>query len=130
MPRVAEDRSRDGNHRQHLSVGAFRVDAGALQVESNGRTTRLKPKAMGVLLALAREPGVTKSRDELLDEVWGSVHVTPGVVGHAVTALRRAFGDNIESPTYIETIPRIGYRLVAPVQVHATADAEAPAQRR
>ena len=127
MPRVAEDRSRDGNHRQQLSVGAFRVDAGALQVESNGETTRLKPKAMGVLLALAREPGVTKSRDELLDEVWGSVHVTPGVVGHAVTALRRAFGDNIESPTYIETIPRIGYRLVAPVQVHATADAEAPA---
>lgn len=123
MPRAADDRSRDGIHRQQLIVGAFRVDAGALQVESNGVPTRLKPKAMGVLLALAREPGVTRSRDELLDEVWGSVHVTPGVVGHAVTALRRAFGDDLENPTYIETIPRIGYRLVAPVTVLADAGA-------
>lgn len=119
MPRAADDRSREGIHRQQLVVGAFRVDAGALQVESSGAATRLKPKAMGVLLALAREPGVTRSRDELLDEVWGSVHVTPGVVGHAVTALRRAFGDDLENPTYIETIPRIGYRLVAPVEVLA-----------
>src|SRR5690606_39656061 len=79
---------------------------------------------MGVLLALARAPGVTLSRDELLDEVWGSVHVTPGVVGHAITALRRAFGDDLERPAYIETIPRIGYRLIAPVQALAPAGAD------
>lgn len=123
MPRAADERSRDGDHRQHLQVGAFRIDAGALQVASGGQTTRLKPKAMGVLLALARSPGITLSRDELLDEVWGSAHVTPGVVAHAVTALRRAFGDSVEQPTYIETIPRIGYRLVAPVQVLAPGEA-------
>ncbi len=122
MPRAADERSRDGDHRQHLQVGAFRIDAGALQVASGGQTTRLKPKAMGVLLALARSPGVTLSRDELLDEVWGSAHVTPGVVAHAVTALRRAFGDSVEQPTYIETIPRIGYRLVAAVQVLAPGE--------
>ena len=116
MPRATDERGRDGAHRRQLRVGAFRIDAGALQVQSAGRTTRLTPKAMGVLLALAREPGVTLSRDELLDRVWGSVHVTPGVVGHAITALRRAFGDDVEQPAYIETIPRVGYRLVAEVE--------------
>ena len=122
MPQVTDERSREGRHRQQLRVGAFCVDAGALQVETNGQTQRLTPKAMGVLLALAREPGVTLSRDELLDQVWGSVHVTPGVVAHAITALRRAFGDDLERPSYIETIPRIGYRLVAPVQELAVPD--------
>lgn len=132
MPRVTEERSREGSHRLQLRVGAFSVDAGALQVESDsGQHTRLTPKAMGVLLALAREPGVTLSRDELLDQVWGSVHVTPGVVGHAITALRRAFGDDVEQPAYIETIPRVGYRLIAPVQraVAQTGDATAAAAR-
>jgi len=62
----------------------------------------------------------------LLDEVWGSVHVTPGVVGHAITALRRAFGDDLERPAYIETIPRIGYRLVAAVQALDGLDADPP----
>ncbi|MGJ4730365.1 winged helix-turn-helix domain-containing protein [Luteimonas sp. SDU101] len=122
MPRATDERGRDGSHRQQLRVGAFRIDAGALQVEADGQTTRLTPKAMGVLLALARAPGVTLSRDELLDEVWGSAHVTPGVVGHAVTALRRAFGDDPERPAYIETIPRIGYRLVAPVRALTGAE--------
>lgn len=122
MSRATDERGRDGSHRQQLRVGAFHVDAGALQVEADGQATRLTPKAMGVLLALAREPGVTVSRDELLDRVWGSVHVTPGVVGHAITALRRAFGDDLERPAYIETIPRIGYRLVAPVQAITVAD--------
>lgn len=128
MPRTTDERGLDGGHRQQLRVGDFRIDAGALLVEAaDGRTTRLTPKAMGVLLALAREPGVTLSRDELLDRVWGSIHVTPGVVGHAVTALRRAFGDDLERPAYIETIPRIGYRLVAPVLASSGADPADPA---
>ena len=128
MSRAADERSRDGLHRQQLRVGAFHVDAGALQVESGGQATRIKPKAMAVLLALARNAGVTVSRDELLDEVWGSVHVTPGVVGHAITALRRAFGDDLERPTHIETIPRIGYRLIAEVEWLGPAEAVEPAR--
>jgi Tol biopolymer transport system component/DNA-binding winged helix-turn-helix (wHTH) protein len=108
------DRSRD--YKQHLRVGGFRVDPGALVVQSGDDTVRLKPKAMAVLLELARQPGITVSREELLDRVWESTYITPGVVGHAITALRRAFGDQLEQPAYIETIPRIGYRLIAPVE--------------
>lgn len=128
MPRAADESSRAGGHRQQLRIGAFHVDAGALLVASSDSSTRLKPKAMGVLLALARAPGVTRTRDELLDEVWGSSHVTPGVVAHAVASLRRAFGDDAEQPGYIETIPRVGYRLIAPVRTLEPAEpAEPPA---
>lgn len=114
QPEPGVDRSRD--YKQHLNVGEFRVDPGALVVQADGEPIRLKPKAMAVLLELARQPGITVSRDELLDRVWENTYITPGVVGHAITALRRAFGDQLAQPTYIETIPRIGYRLIAPVQ--------------
>jgi Tol biopolymer transport system component/DNA-binding winged helix-turn-helix (wHTH) protein len=108
------DRSRD--YKQQLRIGDFQVDPGALMVQSVDGAVRLKPKAMAVLLELARQPGITVSRDELLDRVWENTYITPGVVGHAITALRRAFGDPLEQPAYIETIPRIGYRLIAPVE--------------
>jgi len=103
-------------YKQRFRIGAYEIDPGALSVRADGDPIRLKPKAMAVLVELARQPGVTLSRDELLDRVWKSTHVTPGVVGHAITALRRAFGDSLEAPTYIETIPRIGYRLLVPVE--------------
>lgn len=107
----------EGSHpyKQRFRVGAYEIDPGALSVRADGEPIRLKPKAMAVLVELARQPGVTLSRDELLDRVWKSTHVTPGVVGHAISALRRAFDDPLEAPAYIETIPRIGYRLLAPV---------------
>lgn len=108
------DRSQD--YKLAFRVGDFEVDPGALAVRSGADVVRLKPKAMAVLLELARQPGITVSRDELLDRVWGSTFITPGVVGHAITALRRAFDDTRDDPVYIETIPRIGYRLLAAVE--------------
>ena len=51
------DRNRD--YKRHLRVGGFRVDPGALLVQSDDQTIRLKPKAMAVLLELARQPGIT-----------------------------------------------------------------------
>lgn len=107
--------ARISDYKTRLRIGDFVIDAGALSVSGDGGLQRLKPKAMAVLLALAREPGITLTREELLDQVWKKTHVTPGVLGHAVTALRRAFADALDSPRYIETIPRIGYRLIAPV---------------
>ncbi len=120
--RFVADNDTLSNYKQRFRVGDFEVDPGALSVQTEGVVTRLKPKAMAVLVELAQQPGLTVTRDELLDRVWKSVHVTPGVVGHAITALRRAFGDSLEAPGYIETIPRIGYRLLAPV-VTIEADA-------
>jgi TolB-like protein len=70
---------------------------------------------MRLLVFLAGRPGEVVSIDQLLDEVWSGVVVTPDSVYQAVTSLRRILHDDARQPRYIETLPRLGYRLVAPV---------------
>lgn len=68
-----------------------------------------------LLRELAQHPGETVSIDELLDRVWAGVVVTPDSVYQAVATLRRLLGDDPKRPRYIATVPRLGYRLIAPV---------------
>jgi Tol biopolymer transport system component/DNA-binding winged helix-turn-helix (wHTH) protein len=99
-----------------LSIAGRRVDVGALRVIGDGDAdhTRLTPKALGVLLELAREPGVTRTREELLESVWGNAGGND-VLTQAVKELRRVFCDDPADPRFIETVPRLGYRLLADV---------------
>jgi transcriptional activator of cad operon len=70
---------------------------------------------MRLLLCLAEHAGEVVSIDDLLDQVWSDVTVAPDSVYQAVTSLRRVLGDDPKEPTYIETVPRLGYRMVATV---------------
>lgn len=70
---------------------------------------------MRLLLCLAEHPGDVVSIDELLEQVWAGVIVTPDSVYQAVTSLRRILGDDPKQPAYIATVPRLGYRMVASV---------------
>ena len=70
---------------------------------------------MRLLLCLAEHAGEVVSIDDLLDQVWSDVTVAPDSVYQAVTSLRRLLGDDPKQPTYIETVPRLGYRMVATV---------------
>jgi len=70
---------------------------------------------MRLLLCLAEHPGKVVSIDDLLNQVWSDVSVAPDSVYQAVTSLRRVLGDDPKQPTYIETVPRLGYRMVATV---------------
>jgi Tol biopolymer transport system component/DNA-binding winged helix-turn-helix (wHTH) protein len=99
-----------------LEIGDQLVDTDTLRVLTRPEGTRLTPKAAAVLLQLARNSGRTLSRDDLLDEVWKGTCPTPDVLTQAVKDLRRALGDDLQSPRYIETLPRLGYRLVAPAR--------------
>ena len=72
----------------------------------------MSPKAVGVLLRLARDPGSVLGRDTLLDDVWGSGQGTHEALGHAISALRYALEDHRENPQYIQTLPKRGYRLL------------------
>lgn len=99
-----------------LEVGDQLVDTDTLRVLTRPEGTRLTPKAAAVLLQLARNGGRTLSRDDLLDEVWKGTCPTPDVLTQAVKDLRRALGDDLQAPRYIETVPRLGYRLVAPAR--------------
>jgi transcriptional activator of cad operon len=70
---------------------------------------------MRLLMCLADHAGEVVSIDDLLDKVWSDVTVAPDSVYQAVASLRRVLGDNPKQPTYIETVPRLGYRMVAKV---------------
>ena len=70
---------------------------------------------MRLLLCLAEHAGEVVSIDDLLKQVWSDVTVTQDSVYQAVTSLRRLLGDDPRQPTYIATVPRLGYRMVATV---------------
>jgi len=76
----------------------------------------LEPKAVAVLELLVRREGQPVSRQELLDHVWGSTIVSDDALTQVIIKLRKAFGDNSRKPDYIQTIPKRGYRLLAPVE--------------
>jgi TolB-like protein/DNA-binding winged helix-turn-helix (wHTH) protein len=99
-----------------LRVGEWRVEPALDEISKDGATLKLEPRAMRLLLCLVEHTGQVVSVEQLLDEVWKDVVVTPNSVYHAVATLRRVLGDNTKEPTYIANVLRRGYRLVAPVR--------------
>lgn len=97
------------------------------RVSGKGRVVQLQPKIMGVLCALAERPGEVVTRERLFETVWTDTHVTEHVLSRSISELRKAFGDTPKSPQVIETIPKAGYRLIAPV--YKNPDARAAADR-
>jgi transcriptional activator of cad operon len=111
-----------------LRIGAWRVDPALDQISKDDNTVKLERRAMQLLLCLAEHAGQVLSVEQLLDQVWAGVVVTPDSVYHAVAALRRILGDDPKEPTYIANVPRRGYRLVARVAPWADASDEPLAQ--
>jgi len=105
-----------------LRVGEWVLDAERNELRRGGDAVRLEPKAIEVLRQLAWRPGRVVSRDELLSLVWPGVVVGDDALTQAIIKLRRALGDDAQTPRYIETIPKKGYRLVAAVQKPGTAE--------
>src|SRR5215510_3831277 len=98
-----------------LKVGEWHVDPELDELSRDGRTIKLEPRTMRLLLCLAEKPGKVLSSQQLLDSVWTGVVVGPASVYQAVSSLRKLLGDTDPEPTYIATVSRKGYRLVAPV---------------
>src|ERR1700677_554894 len=98
-----------------LRIGAWRVNPASGQISREGETVRVEARTMRLLLCLAEHPGQVVSIDDLLERVWTGVIVTPDSVYQAITSLRRLLGDDPKRPTYIATVPRLGYRMVATV---------------
>ncbi|MEO6690229.1 MAG: winged helix-turn-helix domain-containing protein [Dokdonella sp.] len=96
-----------------LAVGEHVVDTDTLRLLSRSDGMRLTPKAASVLLELVRAAGRTLSRDELISRVWKGTCPTNDVLTQAIKDLRRALGDDLHAPRYVETLPRLGYRLIA-----------------
>jgi DNA-binding winged helix-turn-helix (wHTH) protein/TolB-like protein/Tfp pilus assembly protein PilF len=101
--------------RSRLWIGEWWADRATNQLGRGAKTLRIEPKAMEVLMALAARPGEVVSREALLAEVWPGVVVGDEALTQSIIKLRRALGDSPRQPSYIETISKRGYRLIAPV---------------
>jgi len=113
-----------------LWVGGWRLDPSASTLSREGESVPLDQRSLHLLLHLAREPGKVATADELLDAVWPDVTVGQDSVYQAIAGLRRALGDDSRRPAYIATVPRKGYRLIAPVRAEASRPARAPRRNR
>src|SRR5216683_2058187 len=110
--------SANGNARRILRFGVFEFDVRTGELRKHGVKLRLQGKPLQVLQALVERPGELVTRDELQRRLWPSdvfVDFESGL-NTAANRLRITLGDSAESPRYIETLARTGYRFVAPVE--------------
>lgn len=81
-----------------------------------GGDVHLEPKVMGVLVCLVEQAGEVVTRDQFVERVWAGRIVSDEVLSRCISLLRTRLGDNPREPTLIQTVPKIGYRLIAPVE--------------
>jgi TolB-like protein/DNA-binding winged helix-turn-helix (wHTH) protein/Flp pilus assembly protein TadD len=100
-----------------LEFGPFRIDGAQRLLSSSGTLVPLEPKVFDTLFALVEARGRLVSKEELLQRVWPGTFVEEGGLARNVSAIRRVLGEGLGGVSYIETIPKRGYRFVAPVTV-------------
>ena len=108
--------------------GMFEFDAQTLELCKSGRSVSVRPQPLKLLALLLARPGQLASRDDLQRALWDGdtfVDFEQGV-NHAIRELRAALSDDAESPRFIQTLPRRGYRFIAPVERIITTDATSP----
>ena len=111
-----------------LRFGAFELHASSGELRRQGDLVKLSPQPFKVLEALVRRGGEIVTRDEIREQVWRGdtfVDFDQGL-NFCIRQIREALGDNAESPRFIETLPRRGYRFVAPVESSDLERREAP----
>jgi DNA-binding winged helix-turn-helix (wHTH) protein/Flp pilus assembly protein TadD len=115
------------SHAAEFHVGDWRVDGPGCRLHRDDARVSVEPKVMDLLLFLADRPGEVVGRDALLAALWPDVVVGDDTLARTVSKLRSALEDDVKNPAYIETVPKRGYRLIAPVTKPETP---APAPRR
>jgi TolB-like protein/DNA-binding winged helix-turn-helix (wHTH) protein len=101
-----------------LRFGVFQVNFAARELRKHGVRIRLPGQPFCVLSILLERPGQIVSRDEMRDKLWDSDTFVDyeRSLNSAIRKVRAVLGDSQESPRYIETVPRLGYRFIAPVE--------------
>jgi DNA-binding winged helix-turn-helix (wHTH) protein len=100
---------------REFRIGEWRVEPQSNQIVSGDERVRLDPRVMQVLVCLAERAGEVVPHEQILKKVWEGAFVTDGVLTNAIWELRKAFRDDSVNPRFIHTVPRKGYRLVAPL---------------
>ena len=95
----------------------FVLDTSERRLRFEERPVDLNARYLDALALLVRDPGKLVSKDRFLDEVWRGVPVTDEALTQCIRTLRRQLGDDAARPRFIETVPKQGYRFIAPVEV-------------
>src|SRR4051795_583714 len=98
-----------------LTFDRFRVDPSSGQLYGPSGPVSLTPKALSLLEYLAERPGRLVKKTELLDALWPAVVVADGALKVCIREIRRSLGDHAQTPRFIETAHRRGYRFIADV---------------
>jgi DNA-binding winged helix-turn-helix (wHTH) protein/tetratricopeptide (TPR) repeat protein len=99
-----------------LVFDPFVLDLGSERLLRGREPIELRPKTWQLMRFLAENPGRLLTKDELLDEVWADVAVTPASLNQAIRELRQALGDDAREPRYIQTVHRRGFRFIASLE--------------
>ncbi len=118
-----------GAERGSVTLGRFSVDLRSGELRANGARIELQEQPLKVLALLLERPGELVTREEIRRKLWPTDTFVDfeHSINTAIKKLRHALGDSPENPRIIETLPRHGYRFIAPVVgAHGGAPAVAP----
>ena len=110
--------SRESRPPARLRFGIFEVDVRSREVRKQGVRIKLQEQPFHVLKVLLERPGEIVTREELRSQIWSADTFVDfdNSLNTSINKLREALGDSADSPRFIETVPRRGYRFVAPVK--------------
>lgn len=101
---------------KRIYIADWEIHPDTLRVSRGDDHVKLEPKVMQVLLYLAEKAGQVVSRQELEEHVWKNQIVGYDAISRTIINIRKALNDNSRDPRVIETIPKVGYRLIAEVR--------------
>ena len=108
--------SRESSLGSEFQTGIWTVQPEACRILNGDREVRLRPMMMTLLVTLAEHAGQVLSKDKILETVWEASFVSESSLTREIAELRQVLGDSRKTPQYIETIPKRGYRYIAPVR--------------
>jgi len=109
---------------QLYEFGEFQLDVAERLLRHGEKLVPLTPKAFETLLVLVRRAGHLVEKDDLMKQVWADAFVEEANLARNIWTLRKALGDDQGAHHYIETVPKLGYRFVAPVRMLTERDAD------
>jgi DNA-binding winged helix-turn-helix (wHTH) protein len=100
-----------------VRFGTFRLDPANRSLARDGARVELNARYLDVLILLVDAGGELVTKDRFMAEVWRGIPVTDEALTQAIRTLRRTLGDSAAAPRFIETVPKHGYRFIAPVEI-------------
>ncbi len=124
------------NSLEPLRFAGYEFDCRTGDLRQNGECVKLQPQPAKILTLLLRRPGEVVTRQELAQEVWGAETFVDfeGGLNYAIRQIRTVLNDNPDNPRFLQTLPKRGYRFIAPVSGNtlpvAAASSTGPAKTR